>query len=423
MFNGWLMFAGTEVANATRTVAYVRDLLPALHMRNNYSAPYLNIALADNPYTNPITDVAPWYDPDVPETGNFYGMFPLAMEGFTDATTSSTVGESIFDGGFVSQPRRGTREMRVSGVLVGKTEAALDAGMAWLKSVTFGSECGSCGGDEVCFLAYNPNVNVGTQPAAATTAFNAAVRHLRDVTVTEGPTVVRQFSLKSCNAYAMQVEFTMVAATPFIYTEPAVIASAVTSTLTAVAPNALIFPITTIALGTPPAKPAPIADPDCPPLPAVPKPPALSSFCGTTPASFYSYAVYIPESSVQTWKDGVIQLTLTTGSKATRYLRVRLLPRPLPGQQPADLDKNSQCGAFLLNYIPPNTKALIDGMNERVTFTTGASPAVAADHLVSGIGSEIFQWPLLSCGMGYYMLIDMDTNALVSMSLSTANRE
>jgi hypothetical protein len=58
-----------------------------------------------------------------------------------------------------------------------------------------------------------------------------------------------------------------------------------------------------------------------------------------------------------------------------------------------------------------------------VIYKKGASDPVRGDHLLSGIGSEVFTWPLLTCGMGYYMLIDVDVNTLVNVSLSVANRE
>jgi hypothetical protein len=172
-----------------------------------------------------------------------------------------------------------------------------------------------------------------------------------------------------------------------------------------------------------PQRPAPIIDPDCPVIPTPPKAPAITGACGTAPSSFFSYAIYIPDSSVQSWRDGVIQLTVRTGTKATRYMRVRMLPRPLPGQTPADLEPSTICGEFVVNYIPSGTLVTLDGMTEEVIYKKGASDPVRGDHLLSGIGSEVFTWPLLTCGMGYYMLIDVDVNTLVNVSLSVANRE
>lgn len=422
-FPGWLMFAGTEVANASRVSAYAKGALPTLDVSNCYDCSLLPLALEDAVYTDPVTDAAPWYDPDYPETADFYGMYPLSFEGFTDSTRAADVGESVGDGGFISRPRRKTREMRVTGLLIGKNRSAADAGMTWLKAIMSGSECGTCDGDDLCFLTGCPDIQSNSTNTTIDDAFNDVVRHMRNVTCTEGPTVLSEVPLKRAGGFALKVEFILTAAVPYIYTEPELVASATGTSLVSHKAGATITPITTIPLVAAPKRPKPILDPDCPAIPTPPKAPAIAGACGTVPSSFFSYAVYIPETSVQSWRDGIIQLTVRTGSKATRYMRVRMLPRPLPGQTPADLEPSSICGEFVVNYIPSGTLVTLDGMTEEVTYKIGAADPTRGDHLVSGVGSEIFVWPLLTCGMGYYMLIDVDTNTLVNVSLSIANRE
>jgi hypothetical protein len=422
-FPGWLMFAGTEIANAARTVAYSKALIPCVTLvKNCYGCDQLGKALNDTTYTTPVADAAPWYDPDFPESARFLGMYPLSMENFSSATTEVTVGESIYDGGYVSAPRRKTREMRVTGMLLGVDQAGAESGLVWLKSVLAGSECGTCDGDEMCFFSYCPDIQSNSTQTTVDTEALKAIRHMRGVSVTEGPKVLAEMAF-SKGGYGIQVEFIMVATAPYIYTEPVKIASANGTTLVTHKTGATAFTITTIPVVTAPAPPTPIIDPDCPPIPATPKPPSLTNDCGTAPTSFFSYAIYIPDDAIQSWRDGIIQLSITTGSKATRYLRARFLPRPLAGQLPSDLDPKSQCGSFVINYIPPNTKVLLDGMTERITYQQGAGQPVSGAHLVSGVGKEVFEWPLLTCGLGYYLIIDVDTNTLVNVSLSTANRE
>lgn len=422
MFAGWLSFAGAEIVNAGRTMAYARALLPTLDLRDCYDSDTLSVALKDDPYDTPSADDAPWYDVDRPESAGFLGVYPLSMSGFTDSTRTATVGESTLDGGFVSNPRRSTREVRVSGLLIGTSDAAAELGLTWLKTALSGSECGGCSGDDLCFMASNPPVYEGMSPAMVDAATVPVLRHLRAVTTVEGPIVLKEYPL-SCGGYAIQVEFTMVAAVAYVYGDPVLIARATGSTLQAVRPGSLIAPTDTMPVCVPKPPLKALVDPDCDPVPEAPRPPSIPGACGTEPASFFSYSVYIPRTSVESWIDQVVSLEITTAAKPARHVRVRMLPRPLAGQTVEDLNPCDACGSFVINYIPPNTKVTLDGSTERITYKTAAGAEQRGEHLVSGVGSEIFSWPLLTCGLGYYALIDVDTLTVVNLALSVTGRE
>jgi hypothetical protein len=53
----------------------------------------------------------------------------------------------------------------------------------------------------------------------------------------------------------------------------------------------------------------------------------------------------------------------------------------------------------------------------------GNGPVQPADHLVSGENGGLFQWPLFTCGLGYYVLVDVDVNTVVDLALAVADRE
>ena len=110
-------------------------------------------------YTTPTLDKPEWYDPDDPDTWEFAGLYPLKIVGLDDDTRSATVVESAHDGGSVLLPRRATREINVTGLLVAKTGASLEAGMRWLRKTLDGSGCGQdpgCTGDSLCFFSACP---------------------------------------------------------------------------------------------------------------------------------------------------------------------------------------------------------------------------------------------------------------------------
>lgn len=158
MFAGFLMFAGTELANAARTAAYVENFMPTFGLEECYDAENLRCVLGDEPYRSPALDEAPWYSPARPASAKFYGFYPLSVEGVEDSTLSSTVTELTSDGGVASRPRSSSKEIRVKGLLIGLDDEGVDAGMAWLKGALAGSTCasGNCSGDTLCQMAYLP---------------------------------------------------------------------------------------------------------------------------------------------------------------------------------------------------------------------------------------------------------------------------
>jgi hypothetical protein len=285
MYDGWLTTFGTEVVNAARLHAYQSALLPGLPLRDCTECYDLTAAVEDDPYTTPTADDAPWVDVDTPDSGLFIGFMANTLTGFEDSTRTAPVIESLFDGGTVGRTRRNSREMRVVLTGFGQTHAAVMAGLAWLKSALNGNLCNTCDdSDDVCFFTACP------PPGADADAF---IRHLRRVKCTAGPTVLIEREMNSCGAWMVQVEFTLVAGSPFIYGEPNDVAYATGSELTAVHPDADVFPLTHPIescwswLDKP--KSVLLRDPDCPPVPPPPTAPAITEACKPVVFSGYSY--------------------------------------------------------------------------------------------------------------------------------------
>lgn len=156
MYEGWLSLAGTEIVNNERVRAYVADMVPGLQMPgegcNGAPEGALRRILDDEPYRTPMLDDAPWVDPDDPDTYDFCGVFGLSVTGMDDSTRTATVTEHNTDGGGITGRRKGTRSVRVSALLIGVTQAAVEAGQQWL-SVALEGDCdGDCNGSDLCYL-------------------------------------------------------------------------------------------------------------------------------------------------------------------------------------------------------------------------------------------------------------------------------
>jgi hypothetical protein len=192
---GWFVFGGTEIINAERTAAYIQALVPQLGFKNCTTCSGLRYLVnrpetgplvdgvpqaqsgayieAVTKYSTPLLDHAEWVDNDNPDTWDFCGLYPLKITGLESDTRSAVVVEGTGNGGAVLLPRKATREVKVEGLLVARTDVGLSVGRRWLRKAMDGSGCGAgedCSGDQFCFFTACPDctsldgINYLTEP-------------------------------------------------------------------------------------------------------------------------------------------------------------------------------------------------------------------------------------------------------------------
>lgn len=234
VFQGYMSFGGTEVINQARTHAYVSHAIPKMDLRGCDECDDFHEVVGDQPYQSPLVDQPAWFDLNNVDSWDFYGLYPLEVQGFDDGVTSVTITELMSDGATVSVPRRNSRQMRVTGLLVGRTDAAISYGMVWLRNALLGNACDSqltCTGDHLCYFTAcppvcedSPSYPTPDEPGTIRECENGLIldpisqctapyeRVLYDVTLVDGPRIVEQYP-SDCANY-VRVEFTLVAATP-----------------------------------------------------------------------------------------------------------------------------------------------------------------------------------------------------------------
>src|SRR5262249_36861937 len=132
---------------------------------------------------DPVSDLAPWYDPDVPESADFAGLMVLSVDGLDDYPVRRSTTAAVSGGASIGPARAQPRTLTVTGILLGATCCAVDYGLHWLGEALVGCTEGNCDGD--CLTLYN------CCPGQAMTAtdFNAAHRRtLRRAALVSGPT-------------------------------------------------------------------------------------------------------------------------------------------------------------------------------------------------------------------------------------------
>lgn len=415
MYPGYMVLSGTEVFNAARTYAYASHAMPALGLRDLWHSEDLPLAAGDDPYESPQVDGAPWYDPNRPDTWGFLGLYPLAVEGGSDGTWEVTISQLSGDGAVASNGRRAGIEVVVRGLMVAVDEAALEAGMAWLRSVLTGALCDTgargCGGGTLCYLTVLPPIHPESPDfTSVEDCVDPYHRTLYEVSLLDPPRVLR--NMHPSVGAMREVTFSVHAGVPYAYglsvpveydPEPPTVVDEVLCE---------------------PEVYEPIHDPDCPEPPTPPSPPAIPDACLEAPETWTRYVLPIPADAIPLWSDAVPVLSLTTGAEAARQVRIRFRPNPF-GYDIDDLEECNFCGEFIVSYVPANSTMVIDGIRQVANVSVAGGPDLVASHLLYGSAGTPLDWPLLTCGTGYIMTVDIAPDAVddVQVGLALAGRD
>lgn len=290
-WNGWFTLDGQEFINAPRTEAYAQAA-GAFWLRAQFKNDDLAPMLGATPYTTPGADAAPWVDPDIPESLDFWGLYPLDVDGIEDSSRSSTPVEYTIDGGTAGRVRHGTKSVVFNGALVGASEKAVAYGAMWLRRILLGDRCNNPTldhglGTDLGYLSSEPRMD-NDPDTGPTESLEPMRRMLRRFTVNQGPDVTSRRVMESCIGAVWTVQFTGVAGLPWQfgaerpvlqgYLDPAV----TDPWIPGVTPGA----ITTggfreVECGEDTWEP--IFDPLCPPLVVPPAPPSIPLGCFNLP--------------------------------------------------------------------------------------------------------------------------------------------
>ena len=154
----------------------------------------------------------------------------------------------------------------------------------------------------------------------------------------------------------------------------------------------------------------PLEDPDCPSPPSPPTPPQIVDDCVTEVGTWRRYWVQVPAGEIAEWIATIPTLILTTGAQAAREVRIRVFSNP-DALAPSVFIPGEWVSEQIVRYMPPLTTLRIDGVSERVRASVNGGAWIAADHLLYGTGGAPATWPVLQCGDGYLIALDVPLDA------------
>lgn len=219
----FLAVGGVEVANAARTLAYLRKGLGNTQQGHwelgDGSVCSALTREAGAAPVSPTADPAPWYDPSEPGSATFLGFVLLDLDGY-DSTLTRQVSSRIqgLGGGSFSRQQRQPRVWKFRGALVSADDAGAEFGLRWLTALLEASNCDDCSTTDLAVRLVCPPDNGSNDTLGKWTSY--------DVALTDGPHEVDKYAprvetdiLAGCRDL-VTVEFTMTAGNPFLYKPP-----------------------------------------------------------------------------------------------------------------------------------------------------------------------------------------------------------
>lgn len=428
-WNGYFVFGGNEIINVERTEKYIADA------NQSWFNPVYNATsvgtITGETYVDPWTDPAPWGDPDHPDTYRFWGAYPLNVTGVEDDTRAAAVTENVVDGGWVGPVRKNSRSIVFEVMLSGQDECAVESGFRWFKQALSATACSdeAVNGSELCYYSCEPCMAETCSPTDIAQCRSETIRTLRNVKVVSGPTITAKRTTTS-GAGIWVVTFTAVAGVPFEFgaETPLVEGFMVSGNpwVPATVPTDWEFDDSgSVYVDESCAEPIyePIIDPLCPAVIVPPGPPDIPLGCYQAPDAWDRRWFTIPRVYVPYWGD-VVPVVKVQAVDEVRNLRLRFYTDVNADASVLD-DPCSYCGDILFSYIPPDHTLIFDGITQQVYAQGPGGTNRRADSLVFKTDGTPFEWPLLSCGFGYVVAVDLPeghTGDLPAVDLSLSTR-
>lgn len=110
------------------------------------------------PFTNPIDDMAPWYDPNDPASSEFIGALIQKVTGVADSTIEREPVKAFGDGTILNRARLAGRSFTFELILLSTSCRGADFGVEWLRRVLETDLCGC--GPEPCGECFGKRLTI-----------------------------------------------------------------------------------------------------------------------------------------------------------------------------------------------------------------------------------------------------------------------
>lgn len=421
----WLEVNCTELVNLCRLQAYSMSTLshPLRPKVSPYAFPVIlgadgagpcccALTTTNHDFGNDpsfITNPAPWYDPLVDASAEFFGVF---LDEFTATTPLTRVGATQWSKGRLSVPKRAFA-LRLRGF--SSTLRGSNYGMAWALQVLRG--VGDCGIANSCSGGYLSFFRTCDEDAQRTAYNIGVVSFQQDKTSPDVPFM--------CDGWVVDV--VIEADVPWLFGSETLCTTSQTFT-----PGDPSVCSDVFRLCTPPTAICAIPT-DCQPTAFPPPAPLESPLCWCEPEDVVTHCCSTPE--MPQWAEGVIVFEIYAGSAAIRNARINVYPNtlgypcpddPLLTPQESQFWANSQPVATMeIVYIPANGTLQVDGRTHQVVLRCNNAD-LPGDPFVFGPSGSIWTDPVVTCAGRLCACLSLDVDHLspdATLSITVVERE
>lgn len=177
------------------------------HVAYDDSWPGLREFLGDTMYR---PELAPWYTTQLPESGEFGGVWVMKVDGLGPTPVERTVTQMAGAGAAAGPSRDASRTVTFEALLIGCTHVGVEYGLDWLTCLLRDTNTDT--GSTLRYLAASPSYS-GVDPATL-------VREVHNVVLTKAPTISQEFNTEPRahqQATMYRVTWEMAVLSPYAY--------------------------------------------------------------------------------------------------------------------------------------------------------------------------------------------------------------
>ena len=421
----YLLWGCQELVNHARLSRYLdwaaeQGMWPGpeccVQMRNECWCPNDGIP-AD--YTDPATDGACWYDPLIPESAEFLGVYVKSVGGLRDSAFSRASTDNIGRGVTLGRPRSGSRVFAFEVRLVATSCCGMDYGIEYVRRALEQGGCGvgtcleGCGEFGSCGLTCMTG-----RVCCPSGEVDTGIRQWVNVGLVDGLTEVEQQDVY-CQCCQRDFTFTVQSETSTSYACTPVVCLDKDADLENTATRCFDW-----INGCPDVieqDPECTDDPACPPDACVlPAPPQRVNTCFCEPVGV-SIDCCCPGDQAN-HRDETYRITISAGNDPTnipfatyglRNMRLKLYTNDPKKPCPSDdfvaaqlWGSGDECATLEIPFLKAGAKLVLDGRTERVTVECDGQCYPGWASVFAPFGDDPF--PLLSSCHGIFACVEWD---------------
>lgn len=410
----------TEIANSRRVVRYmehgVKNISAEVMTDDSWPGLATWLGREDDWILPELDEDCPWYDPSIPASSEFAGVWPMQVEGLDSTPLDRETIEGAVVGGSFGVDRIPPRVITVEAVLIARSPAGLRYGVEWLGSALRGSNCRDGGGPRrLQFLNSAPAMDDRMTPENIQLAGNAESRMVVDVVQTGALEIEESFgtwALEGHQPTGVRVSFELTAGVPYIWRTPLSLASGLRPA-DGVERTLRFENVDEYGnLARCEGQLSTLVDPEAAPLVDIARPVSVNALAGTKPLVSRRSSWVLEGGRLPLWAETVPSVIIESGSQAERSIRLQWV------EGVVDIDDDVTCqtvGEAMVGYVPPNSRMVLDALTGGATVITEDGLELNATPVVSGRWGGPWRPPVFACGNSYTLIID----SLVGVSGAT----